>query len=68
VYLGEFQNSFFVLSATDGAILRSIDVRRGHTSPNIMAVYGAHRLRLMHDLLLVGAGDQRLMAFSTASL
>ena len=68
VYLGELQNSFFVLSATDGAVLRSIDVRRGHTSPNIMTSYGAYRLRLMRDLLLVGAGDRRLFAFATAAL
>jgi hypothetical protein len=33
-----------------------------------MTVYGAYRLRLLRDLVLVGAGDQRLLAFATASL
>jgi PQQ-like domain len=68
IYLGETDHSFFVLSSSDGAVLNRVDVRRGRTSGNIMTVYGAFRLRLMRDLLLVGAGDQRLMAFSTASL
>jgi hypothetical protein len=68
IYLGETRDSFFVLSASGGAVLNRVDVRRGRTSANIMAVYGAFRLRLIRDLLLVGAGDQRLLAFSTASL
>jgi outer membrane protein assembly factor BamB len=68
VYLGELKSSFYVLSATDGAILGSVDVRRGHTSPSMMALYGASRLRLVRDVLLVGAGDRRLLAFATASL
>jgi hypothetical protein len=33
-----------------------------------MALYGASRLRLVRDVLLVGAGDRRLLAFATASL
>lgn len=68
IYLGESEHSFFVLSSSDGAVLNRVDVRRGRTSANIMTVYGAFRLRLMRDLLLVGAGDQHLLAFSTASL
>lgn len=68
IYLGESEHSFFVLSSSDGTVLNRVDVRRGRTSANIMAVYGAFRLRLIRDLLLVGAGDQRLLAFSTASL
>jgi hypothetical protein len=69
IYVGELDDSFFVLSAADGAILRSVDVRRGHTSrTTIMATYGASRLRLARDLLIVGAGDHRLFAFATASL
>jgi hypothetical protein len=69
IYVGELDNSFFVLSAADGAILRSVDVRRGHTNPtNIMATYGAYRLRLTRDLLIVRAGERRLLAFATASL
>lgn len=68
IYLGESDHSFLVLSATDGAVLGSVDVRRGYTSPNIMAVYGAHRMRLVRDLLLVGAGERRLFAYGTASL
>jgi len=69
IYVGELDDSFFVLSAADGAILGSVDVRRGHTNPtNIMATYGAYRLRLTRDLLIVAAGDRRLLAFATASL
>jgi outer membrane protein assembly factor BamB len=68
IYLGESEHSFFVLSSSDGAVLNRVDVRRGRTRANIMTVYGAFRLRLMRDLLLVGAGDQHLLAFSTASL
>jgi PQQ-like domain len=68
IYLGESEHSLFVLSSSDGTVLNRVDVRRGRTSANIMAVYGAFRLRLISDLLLVGAGDQRLLAFSTASL
>jgi outer membrane protein assembly factor BamB len=68
IYLGESEHSFFVLSSSDGAVLNRVDVRRGRTSPNIMTVYGAYRLRLLRDLVLVGAGDQRLLAFATASL
>jgi outer membrane protein assembly factor BamB len=68
IYLGESEHSFFVLSSSDGTVLNRVDVRRGRTSPNIMTVYGAYRLRLLRDLLLVGAGDQRLLAFATASL
>jgi outer membrane protein assembly factor BamB len=69
IYLGEYDNSFFVLSSTDGAILGSVDVRRGHTNPTrIMGMYGASRLRLARDLLIVGAGDRRLFAYPTAAL
>jgi len=68
IYLGESEHSFFVLSSSDGAVLNRVDVRRGRTSASIMTVYGAFRLRLLRDLLLVGAGDQHLLAFSTASL
>lgn len=69
IYLGESEDSFFVLSATDGAVLSSVNVRRGHTNPTrLMGAYGAYRLQLMRDLLLVGAGDHRLLAYSTAAL
>jgi outer membrane protein assembly factor BamB len=68
IYLGELRNSFFTLSSTDGTVLSSVDVRRGHTSANFMAIYGAYRMRLVRDVLLVGAGDRRLLAFATASL
>ena len=69
IYLGEYENSFFILSPTDGAVLGSVDVRRGHTNPTrLMGTYGASRLRLARDLLLVGAGDRRLFAYATASL
>jgi outer membrane protein assembly factor BamB len=68
IYLGELDHSFFILSSTDGTVLGSVDVRRGYTSPKLMALYGAGPLRLMRDLLLVGAGDRRLFAFATASL
>jgi outer membrane protein assembly factor BamB len=68
IYLGESEHSFFVLSSSDGTVLNRVDVRRGRTSGNIMTVYGAFRLRLIRDLLLVGTGDHRAMAFSTASL
>ena len=69
IYLGEYDNSFFVLSSADGAVLGSVDVRRGHTNPTrIMGMYGASRLRLARDLLIVGAGDRRLFAYATAAL
>jgi outer membrane protein assembly factor BamB len=69
IYLGEYENSFYVLSSTDGAVLGSVDVRRGHTDPTrLMGMYGASRLRLARDLLIVGAGDRRLFAYATASL
>lgn len=68
IYLGETGDSFFVLSSTDGAVVGAVNVRRGRTSPNIMTVYGAYRLRLVRHLLLVGAGDQQLLAYATASL
>jgi hypothetical protein len=69
IYLGEYENSFYVLSATDGAVLGSVDVRRGHTNPaHLMGAYGASRLRLARDLLIVGAGDRRLFAYATAAL
>jgi hypothetical protein len=69
IYLGEYEDSFYVLSAADGAVVGSVDVRRGHTNPTrLMGAYGASRLRLARDLLIVGAGDRRLFAFATASL
>src|SRR5438105_6922692 len=69
IYLGEYDNSFFVLSSADGAVLGSVDVRRGHTNPTrIMGMYGASRLRLARDLLIVGAGDRRLFAYATTAL
>jgi len=69
IYLGESRDSFFVLSSTDGAVLGTVNVRRGYTNPTrLMGGYGAYRLRLMRDLLLVGAGDHRLLAYATASL
>jgi outer membrane protein assembly factor BamB len=69
IYLGEYENSFFVLSSTDGAVLGSVDVRRGHTNPTrLMGAYGASRLRLASDVLIVGAGDRRLFAYTTATL
>jgi hypothetical protein len=68
LYLGETKTSFFILSSTDGSVLRSVDVRRGSTNPSIMATYGAYRMHLERDVLLVGAGVSRLLAFSTASL
>lgn len=69
IYLGEYENSFYVLSSTDGVVLGSVDVRRGHTNPTrIMGAYGASRLRLARDLLIVGAGDRRLFAYATAAL
>ena len=68
IYIGEFHSSFFVLSSTDGAVLGSIDVRRGATSPKLMALYGAGPMMLLRDLLLVGAGDRRLLSFATAAL
>jgi len=69
IYLGESRDSFFVLSSTDGAVLSTVNVRGGYTNPTrLMGGYGAYRLRLMRDLLLVGAGDHRLLAYATASL
>ena len=69
IYLGESEDSFFVLSATDGAVRGTVNVRRGHTNPTrLMGAYGAYRLQLMRDVLLVGAGDHRLLAYATASL
>jgi outer membrane protein assembly factor BamB len=68
IYLGELDHSFFVLSSTDGSVLSSIDVRRGYTSPGLMALYGAYRMRLVRNLLLVGAGERRLFAYATGSL
>jgi outer membrane protein assembly factor BamB len=68
IYIGELHSSFFVLSATDGTVLGSVDVRRGATSPKMMALYGAGPMTLLRNLLLVGAGDRRLLAFATASL
>jgi hypothetical protein len=34
----------------------------------MMALYGAGPMTLLRNLLLVGAGDRRLLAFATASL
>jgi len=68
IYVGESKRSFYVLSSTDGTVLGSVDVRRGRTSPRMMAVFGAFRMRLIRDLLLVATGDSRLLAFSAASL
>jgi outer membrane protein assembly factor BamB len=68
IYLGESNHSFYVLSAADGSVIDTVDVRRGHTDKNVMTRYGAYGFHLHGDRLLVDVAPEAIMAFDTRSL
>ena len=68
IYLGESNHSFYVLSAVDGSVVDTVDVRRGYTDKNVMTRYGAYGFRLHGDRLLVDVAPEAIMAFDTRFL
>ena len=65
IYLGEYRNDLYVLSAADGSILDKINLRGSYLDPikGIHPGYGVERLQLVGDRLFVGTPDGSLLVF-----